>query len=104
MSNVMLGDMISAKELRTIIRLKSTKECFQDKRLQWFDESAWSSKWRTFKVSDSLPREKPRKTWKEVTRRDLKEKKFSKVLTKNKIAWKCFISNFPTRANIEKRC
>lgn len=74
MSNVMLEEMMSTKELRTIIRLKSTKECFQNKRLRWFDESAWSSKCRTFKVSDSLPRGKPRKTWKEVIRRDLKEK------------------------------
>ena len=47
--------MIAAEEPSTILRLKSRRKCFDDKRLQWFDhlekkmeESAWSSKRRTF--------------------------------------------------------
>ena len=55
-------DRISAEELRTRPKLTSTRECLQDRRLRWFvhpermEESAWSSKCRTFKVSGSSPR------------------------------------------------
>ena len=37
MWNVSLTDMIAAEEPSTILRLKSTRKCFDDKRLQWFD-------------------------------------------------------------------
>ena len=43
------------------------------------EESAWSSKCRTLKVSNSFPRGRPRKTWKEVIRSALKERKVRKV-------------------------
>ena len=41
-------------------------------------ESAWSSIYRTFKVSGSLPIGRSRKTWNEVIKSDPKEKKVSK--------------------------
>ena len=34
--NVKSEDEISAEELRTRMKLKSMKECLQDRRLQWF--------------------------------------------------------------------
>ena len=36
MCNVKSEDKISAEELRTRMKLKSMKECLQDRRLQWF--------------------------------------------------------------------
>ena len=36
----------------------------------------------------------PRKTWKEVIRRDLKEGKFTKELAKDKNAWKYLLSKY----------
>ena len=42
------------------------------------EESARSSKCRTFKVSGSFPRGRPRKTWNEVIQSDLKERNVSK--------------------------
>ena len=57
------------------------------------EESALSSKWRTFKVGDSLSRGRIRKTWNEVIRSDLKERKVNKDIIKDKNAWKSFIRN-----------
>ena len=46
------------------------------------EESAWSSKCWTFKVSDSFPRGRPREKWNKVIRNDLKERGVSKDLAK----------------------
>ena len=65
-------DKIFAENFRTRLRLKSMKECLQDRRLQWFghlegmEESACSSKCKTFKVGSIFPRRQTRKTWNEV--------------------------------------
>ena len=48
--------------VRTKLNLKSMRECLKDRKLQWSghlkrkEESACSSKCRTFKVSSSFPR------------------------------------------------
>ena len=55
----------------------------------------WSSKCRTFKVSASFLRERPRKTCNEATRSDLKESKVSKDLAKERDGWQYFIRNSP---------
>ena len=58
--NSRLEIRISAEERRTRLKFKSTRECLQERRLQWFDhrdkmkESAWSSKCRTFKIWGSF--------------------------------------------------
>ena len=59
-SNVRSTDKSSEEELRTRLKLNSTKKCLQDRGLQWFghlegmEENAWSSKCTTFKVSGSF--------------------------------------------------
>ena len=58
--NVRSTDKSSAEELRTRLKLNSTKQCLQDRGLQWLghleriEENAWSSKYTTFKVSGSF--------------------------------------------------
>ena len=53
MCNIRPEDRISAEELRTRLKMKSMRECLQNKILQWFsyleriEESTWSSKYRT---------------------------------------------------------
>ena len=60
MSNVRSKDKRSAEELRTRLKLNNSKQCLQDRGLQWFGnlermgENAWSSKCTTFEVSDSF--------------------------------------------------
>ena len=57
MCSVRLEDKIPAEECRTRPKLNNMRHFLQDRRLQWFghietkEESAWSSKCRTFKVS-----------------------------------------------------
>ena len=47
-------------------------------------ESAWSSAYRNFKDSGSFSRGRPRKTWSEVIREDLKERKASKDIDRQR--------------------
>lgn len=84
--NVRPENWIVVEELRTRLKLNSVRKCLQDGRLQWFahqermGENAWSSEYRTLKVSVNFPRGRPRKTWNEAFRSDLKVRKVSKVL------------------------
>ena len=61
MCSVMPVDRISAEKLRTRLKLNRIRECSKVRRMQWsghlerMEESAWSSKCRTFKVSGSFP-------------------------------------------------
>ena len=94
MCNVKPEDRTSTEELKTRLKLKSVRELLQDRKLQWFghlermEERACSSTCRNFKISGSFPRGRPRNTWSEVIRTDLKEKKVSKDIAKDKSAWK----------------
>ena len=62
-----------------------------------------ASKCRTFKFSGSFPGGRPRQTWNEVISSDLKEKKASKNIAKDRNAWKSFIIICPTNACMENR-
>ena len=59
------------------------RECYRIEDCNWdghwerMEESAQSCKCRTFKVSGSFLKEQPRKTWNEVIRSELKERKVS---------------------------
>ena len=81
--------------LRNRLKLKSMRECLQDKRRQWFGhlkrmkESAWSSK-RSNVVPSRLVVVSPDKV--------------SKDIAKDRNGWKLFIRNRPTLANMGKRC
>ena len=72
-------------------------------QLERMEESVWSGKCRTFKVSSSFPGGQPRKTWNEVIRSDMKERKINKEIAKDRNAWKTFIRNRPTHAGMENR-
>ena len=69
------------------------KKYLEDRRLQWFghlermEESAGSIKCRTFKVSHSFLRVRPRRKWNEVIRSDLKENKVTWDIAEDRTAW-----------------
>ena len=71
MCNVRSEDRICAEELRNRLKLKSIRECLQDRRQQCFgdleriEETTWSSKCTTSKVSRRFFRGRPRKIWNE---------------------------------------
>ena len=64
------------------------------------EKSAWSHKCRTFKVSGSFSRGRLRKTWNEVIRSDLTERKVNRDIIKGSNAWKSFIRNYQTHSGI----
>ena len=64
------------------------------------EKSASSSKCRTFKVSDTFPRGQERETCKKVIRSDLKERKVSKAIAKDRSSW---IRKCPTHGSTENK-
>lgn len=94
--------------MRARVRLKSMGECLLDRRLQWFghlkrmEENAWSTKYRTFKVSGSFLRGRPKKTWNGAISNDMKERKVNQDITKDRNASKSLIRNRSTHARMEK--
>ena len=60
MSNASPEERISAGELRPRLKLKSIRQCLQDRRLEWFGcleimgENSWSIKHRTYKDSAEM--------------------------------------------------
>ena len=50
------------------------------------EESSWSVKRGTFKISGSLPRGRPKKTWNKVIKSDLKERKVIREVAEDRIA------------------
>ena len=111
MCNIRPEEKLSAEELKTEFKLNSMRDCLLDRRLQWFgytermEGSAWSSKCRTFKIIGSFPRGQPRKTdenrQNEVIRSDMKIRKVSKAIDKERNASKSFIRNHPNHASME---
>ena len=67
------------------------------------EESAWSSKSRTFKVSGNIPSRQGKKTWNQVIKSNLKKTKVMKIIVKNRNVWKSFIRNNLTIASMENR-
>ena len=87
MCNVRHEDRTSAGELRSRLKLKKMREFSQDRgfgHLERTEQNAWSSKCRTFKARGSFPRGRARKTWNEIIRSDLKERKVRKDIAKDR--------------------
>ena len=77
------------------------RECLHGRRTNG-KESVWSNNFRAFKVSGNFPRLRPRKTWKEVIRSDLKQRKVNKDIAKDRNACRSFIETiqaWKTRLN-----
>ena len=94
MSNVSLKDRLRSDELRGRLNLESIGRCVQNRRLRWFghtermDKSFWVSRCRAVEVSGSVGRGRPKKTWEEVIKIDLRERRVSKDLARDRLAWK----------------
>ena len=71
--------------------------------MKWMEEISSSSERRNVRVSDSFPRGRPKKTWNDVIRSDLKEWKDNKDIAKDRNTWKFFARNRPTHASMENR-
>ena len=94
MCNVSLKDRLRSDELWGRLNLESIGRCVQNRRLCWFgqfermDKSFWVSRCKAVEVSGSAGRGRPKKTWEEVIKMDLRERRSSKDLARDRLAWK----------------
>lgn len=98
MCNVSLRDRESSDELRSRLGIHNIRDVVQTRRLRWFghlermEEDNWVSKCRGMVVEGTKPRGRPRKTWQEVIRADLRQKSLTPELTQSRSDWKSAIS------------
>ncbi|XP_057295443.1 uncharacterized protein LOC130623915 [Hydractinia symbiolongicarpus] len=107
MCNASLRDRKSSDELRSRLSLCRIKDFIQIRRLNWLghlermEEDNWVRKCRDLIVPGAKPRGRPRKTWQEVIRTDLIERKLSLDLTQSRSDWKRVINiPRPTHASM----
>ncbi len=85
--------MRSSDELRDRIGLAGIRDFVRKRRLRWFghvermDVDNWVKKCRDLDVEGSRSRGRPRKTWDEVVRGDLKAKANHRDLAQDRVAW-----------------
>ncbi|XP_057312797.1 uncharacterized protein LOC130654265 [Hydractinia symbiolongicarpus] len=108
MCNASLRDKKSSDELRSRLSIRRIKDVIQVRRLNWLgylermEEDNWVRKCRDLIVPGAKPRGRPRKTWHEVIRTDLIERKLSLDLTQSRSDWKRVINiPRPTHASME---
>ncbi|XP_057304317.1 uncharacterized protein LOC130641512 isoform X1 [Hydractinia symbiolongicarpus] len=95
MCNASLRDRKSSDELRSRLSLCRIKDVIQIRRLNWLghlermEEDNWVRKCRDLIVPGAKPRGRPRKTWQEVIRTDLIERKLSLDLTQSILITSC---------------
>ena len=94
MCNVSLKNRLRSDELRGRLNLESIGRCVQNRRLHWFghiermDKSFWVSRCRAVEVSSSVGRGRPKKTWEEVIKMDLRERVSKNLARDSWLAWK----------------
>ena len=88
MFNFRPEDWISTEELRTKLKLNSMRGGLQGfGHPETMDDSAWSSKCRSFTVNCRIPWGRPRKTGNAVTRKVIKN------IGKNRNAWEVYFDD-----------
>ena len=108
MCNTSLKDRKSSGELRSRLGIHSIRDVIQARRLRWFghlermEGDNWVSKCRDLVVPGTKPRGRPRKTWQEVIRTDMRQKNLRPELPQSRSDWKSAINiTRPTHASME---
>ena len=94
MCNVTLKERISSDELRARLGLVSIRECIRRQRLRWFghvermDDGCCVKKCRDIIVEGHISRGRPRKTWDQVVKCDLRAKNIQADLAQDRLEWR----------------
>ena len=89
-----LAERISSDELRSRVGLCSIEDVLRRGRLRWFghlqrmDPEIWPRKVDKLNIDGRFPRGRPRKTWMECVRRDLKVSGLKVSMTQNRVEWR----------------
>ena len=94
MCGVNLKDKLPSKELRERLGVDDIALILQQNRLRWYghvlrkDDDDWVKKCREYEVEGSRPRERPKRTWKEVGREDCQARKLNKEDAVDHCKWR----------------
>ena len=94
MCGVKLKDRLPSKEPRERLGVDDIALVLQQNRLRWYghvlrkDDDDWVKKCMEHEVEGSRPRERLKKTWKEVVREDCQARKLNKEYAMDRCKWR----------------
>lgn len=94
MCGVKLRDRIPNEELRGRMGIESVKEALVRRRLRWWghierrEESNWLKRCQMIAVSGKRPLGRPKKSWREVVKRDIKDWGLKEGWARDRIQWR----------------
>ena len=111
MSNVSVHERRSTSELREMMGIRGIKGSVKQRRLRWYvhvmrmGDDRWVKKCQAIQVEGVRGRGRPRKTWAEVIKADLKALKLTKAMTSDRDDWRDAVleRTRPTHARMEKK-
>ena len=111
MCSVSVHERRSISELRERMGIRGIRCSVQERRLRWYGhvmrmgDDRWVKKCQEIRVEGTLGRGRPRKTWAEVARADLRTLKLTEEMTGDRAEWRSAVleRTRPTHASMEKR-
>ena len=97
MCGVTLHQKIPSSEIRSRLKLLSIRESVKLRRLEWFghvermDERTWASRCRYIEIEGNIPKGRPKLTWNQLIKKDLKDKNLHKEQAQDRMSWKSCI-------------
>ena len=94
MCGVKLKDRLPSKELRERLGVDDIALILQQYRLRWYehvllkDDDDWVKKCMEHEAEGSRPRGRPKRTWKEVVRKDCQARKLNKEDAVDHCKWR----------------
>jgi len=97
MCNVKVKDRVPSKELRERLGIDDIILILQQKRLRWYghvlrkENTDWVKKCMEYEVQGSRPRDRPKRTWKEVVQKYCQARNLNKENAVGRGRWKKLI-------------
>jgi len=94
MCNVKVKDRVSSKELRERLGIDDIILILQQNRLRWYEhvlreeDTDWVKKCIEYEVEGSRPRDRPRRTWREVVQKDCQARNLNREDAMDRSRWK----------------
>jgi len=99
MCSLQLKDRFPSKELRERLGINDIALVLQQNRLLWYghvlqkEDDDWVKKCMEYKAEGPKPRERPKRTWTEVVKKDCQARKLNKEDAMDRSKWRKLIKN-----------
>jgi len=93
MCDVKVKDKVPSKELKERLRIDDIIFVLQQNRLGWYghvlqkEDTDWVKKFMEYEVEVSRPRSRPKRTWREILRKDFQACKWNREAAMDRIIW-----------------